>query len=201
MEEVTRKGLLDADRAGATPLTAEDLDGLIPDLTTREELNAWEQENILQALNRLRKRKPKEILDDAFLKKLHGWMFGETWAWAGEYRRRETNIGIEPARIAVATRQLCDNYRFQRDNNSFGPEELSVRFHRDLVWIHPFANGNGRHSRLAADLLLASLSDSVFSWGGGTDLENASDARDEYLAALREADNGDFARLIAFACS
>lgn len=67
------------------------------------------------------------------------------------------------------------------------------------MWIHPFPNGNGRHSRLAADLLLQSLDGNTLSWGGQDNLETASDARKEYLAALKEADAGDYSRLLAFA--
>lgn len=200
--EVTDNELLRAEPPGATPLDADDLAGLIPrHISTRAELNAWEQENVLHALDRLRKRRPREVLDDAFLRRLHGWMFGDTWSWAGTYRQRETNIGVDPARIAASVRQLCDNYRYQRDAGEFGATELALRFHRDLVWIHPFPNGNGRHSRLAADLLSESLGGKPFSWGGAAELESPGAKRDEYLAALRKADRGDFDPLIAFGMS
>lgn len=194
---------LGATPPGATPLDVDDLDGLIPvHITTREELNAWEQENILEALGRLRVRPPKEVLDDVFLRKLHRLMFGNTWQWAGEYRKRETNIGIEPSQIAVQARLLCENFRAQRDTGSVSPQDLAIRFHRDLVWIHPFPNGNGRHTRLAADLLLESLVGQTFTWGGSEnygDIDNAGKLRDEYLAALRVADNGDYRPLLEFA--
>lgn len=196
--EVTQDEPLLQNPPGATPLSAEDLEGRIPDLATREELNAWEQENILQALDRLRRRRPKELLDDGFLRKLHVWMFGDTWTWAGEYRLRETNIGVEPMQIPVRVRQLCENLRYQRDNNVFPPAELAVRFHRDLVWIHPFRNGNGRHTRLAADLLLESLGGAPLSWGGGN-LEADGEKRSQYLAALKAADAGDYIPLTDFA--
>lgn len=199
---MTDDDLLRPDPPGATPLSADDLAGLIPEhISTRDELNAWEQENVLHALDRLRKRRPREILDDSFLRRLHAWMFGDTWLWAGTYRRRETNIGVDPARIAMSVRQLCDNYRHQRDEADVDATELAIRFHRDLVWIHPFPNGNGRHSRLAADLLSESLGGEAFSWGGAAELESPSAKRDEYLDALRNADHGDFGALIAFAVS
>ena len=200
--EVTDDTLLHPDPPGATPLTPDDLAGLIPEhVSTRDELNAWEQENVLHALDRLRRRRPGEILDDAFLRQLHAWMFGDTWSWAGTYRRRETNIGVDPAQIATSVRQLCDNYRHQRDAGNFDAAELAIRFHRDLVWIHPFPNGNGRHSRLAADLLSESLGGKAFTWGGVAELESPGVKRDEYLEALRKADRGDFDALIAFAVS
>lgn len=197
--EVMDDGLELDDPPGATPLDAQDLEGLIPGhISTRAELNAWEQANILRAMERLRRRRSREVLDDVFLRKLHTWMFGDTWRWAGEYRRRETNIGIDPVQIPVQVRQLCENFRHQRDMKVFTPLELAVRFHRGLVWIHPFPNGNGRHTRLAADLLVESLGASPLSWGGG-DIDAVGELRDEYLAALRAADAGNHAPLIAFA--
>lgn len=197
--EVTEYDLIRQNPPGATPLSADDLEGLIPALATREELNAWEQENIVRALDRVRRRRPRDILDDTFLRTLHRWMFGETWRWAGAYRRRETNIGVDPTHIPIHVRQLCENFRHQRDSMPVQPLELAVRFHRDLVWIHPFPNGNGRHSRLAADLLLQSLGGKPLSWGGTANLETANDARTEYLAALQEADAGNYEYLVEFA--
>lgn len=199
MEVIDRESL-QQDPPGATPLTADDIKGLIPThITTRDELNAWEQQNILQALDRLRRRRPREVLDDGFLRKLHVWMFGETWRWAGEYRSRETNIGIDPRHVPMRVRQLCENFRHQRESHAFDAVELAVRFHRELVWIHPFPNGNGRHTRLAADLLLQSLGGRPLPWGGGANLDTDNETRDAYLAALRQADAGEVRPLIAFA--
>ena len=69
-----------------------------------------------------------------------------------------------------------------------------------MVWIHPFPNGNGRHTRMMADLLAQQLGARPFSWGG-RDLAEASAVRSKYLAALRRADKHDLAPLLAFARS
>jgi Fic-DOC domain mobile mystery protein B len=194
-------GLLGPEPAGATPLTPDDLEGLRPKhVSTRSELDEWEAQNILAARRSLARRRPREILDDAFVRKLHKLMFCDTWRWAGTWRDRESNIGEEPRRIAVAVRKLCDDYRFQRDHTLYSPDELAVRFHRDLVWIHPFRNGNGRHARLMADLLVESLGEPAYTWGGG-DLIDAGDVRTAYLQALRQADRNDHEPLLAFARS
>jgi Fic-DOC domain mobile mystery protein B len=129
-------------------------------------------------------------------------MFDDVWTWAGKLRQREANIGIDPHQIAVALRALCDDTLAQiGDGNDLAylADELAVRFHHRLLCVHPFANGNGRHSRLAADLLVTALGAAPFTWGGA-ELTTASDLRADYLAALRHADRGlDFTALIEFA--
>jgi len=129
-------------------------------------------------------------------------MFGDVWAWAGKLRRRETNIGIEPHLIPVALRDLCDDTLAQIGDGetlAYPADELAVRFHHRLVVIHPFPNGNGRHARLATDLLVADLDAEPFTWGGA-ELTSPTELRTDYLAALRHADSSlDFTPLIAFA--
>jgi Fic-DOC domain mobile mystery protein B len=188
----------------ATPLTGQDLDGLKASwISTQAELNQAEAENILRGrlwASRVRRR-PFWYLRDAGLQVLPGRMFGDVWTWAGRLRQREANIGIDP-QIAVGLRVLCDDTLAQIGDGSDLPypaDELAVRFHYRLVLVHPFPNGNGRHSRLAADLLAAELAAEPFTWGGA-ELTTASDLRTDYLAALRRADRShDFTALIEFA--
>ncbi|MDR1191079.1 MAG: Fic family protein [Verrucomicrobiales bacterium] len=79
---------------------------------------------------------------------------------------------------------------------------MAVRFHHRLVQIHPFANGNGRHSRLAADLLAVELGSKPFTWGGNN-LAAAGEIRARYIQALRLADQNpdDLTALLTFARS
>ena len=190
---------------GATPLTAEDMDGLKASwISTQGELNQAEAESILRGrlwASRAR-RPPFWYLRDAGLQDLHRRMFGDVWLWAGKLRMREAKIGIDPHQIPVALRVLCDDTLAQiRDgsNLAYPADELAVRFHHRLVLVHPFANGNGRHSRLAADLLVADLGAEPFTWGGA-ELTAPSELRADYLAALRHADRAlDFTLLIEFA--
>jgi len=197
--------VLDGQPEGATPLTAEDLDGLKPSwVSTQAELNQAEAENILRGriwASRAR-RPPFWYLSDTGLKGLHQRMFGDVWAWAGHMRQRETNIGIDPHQIPVALRGLCEDIVAQIGDGShlaYPADELAVRFHHRLVFIHPFRNGNGRHARLATDLLVADLHAEPFTWGG-TELISPTNLRSDYLTALRHADNNlDFTPLIEFA--
>lgn len=188
-----------SDPAGATPLSEDERDGLrLPWVATRNDLNAEEAANIAKVLTARRwsTRSTAQLLDDRTLRDLHLAMFGDVWKWAGKYRTTEKNIGCDPDQVAVRVRDLCaDAAYWFRDTQ--GVDEAGARFHHRLVSIHPFANGNGRHARVATDLLLASVGTTRFTWGRAS-LVQASRTRDEYIAALRSADGGDLAPLLKF---
>ena len=183
---------------GGTLLSDEDRQGLIPSyIATRGDLIDAEQRYIAQGLLR-RRPTPAQLLDDHYLRSLHKAMFGQVWEWAGRYRLKETNIGIDPTGIPVAVRALVDDARAWAQYQSYGPDELAVRFHHQLVAIHPFPNGNGRHGRIAADYLVSGLGRPPFGWGTGLDVAT-EELRATYRHALQQADSGEIAELLAFA--
>ncbi len=185
---------------GHTELTEDDREGLLPSyISTRGELNDAEQRNIVEALL-LTPPTVEELLDDAYLRSLHRAMFDEVWAWAGRYRLRETNIGIDPRLISTEVRTLVENALAWIEHKSFDPDELCIRFHHRLVEIHAFPNGNGRHGRIAADYLVETLGRASFSWGATGHADPAA-VRESYVSALVQADRGHFDDLIAFARS
>jgi Fic-DOC domain mobile mystery protein B len=165
-------------------------------------LNEAEQENILAgaAWARSRRRTAVEILTDKFALALHKRMFGKVWKWAGAYRLTERNLGVIPYKIRVDVAALFDDVRYWIDHATYGPDEIAVRLHHRLVAIHPFPNGNGRHSRIMADLLVERLGNRTFSWGGGS-LADIGALRRKYIDALKEADNHNMHPLLAFARS
>lgn len=187
---------------GATPIDLDEADGLLlTHITTRGELDRWEQDNIVSAHAWLAQTTPKDILNEHFVRRLHEKMFGNVWAWAGQFRRSDKNIGGPWWRISTDLQQLCDDVRAWVDFGSYPPDETAVRFHHRLVSIHPFPNGNGRHARLMADLLAKNiLGQEPFTWGG-SDLAKAGDARARYIAALHAADELDYRPLLKFARS
>jgi Fic-DOC domain mobile mystery protein B len=188
--------LLEEDDA-STPLTAEEREGLIPSyVALRRELNEAEQANILEAEQWAFARK-RNVLEERFLTDLHKRMFGRVWRWAGKFRHTERNVGVDPYRIATDLRQLLDDCRYWIEHATYPPDEICARFHHRLVAIHPFPNGNGRHARLATDLLLVALGQPRFSWGR-TNLVNPGDTRQAYVAALRAADSRDIGPLLGF---
>lgn len=183
---------------GHTRLDEGDRDGLILSyVATRGELDEAEQRNIATALLRRRIPKVDDLLDDLYLRRLHRAMFGDVWAWAGQYRARETNIGIDPAQIATAVRNLVDDTRTRLDGPSGAADEIAVRFHHRLVEIHPFRNGNGRHGRVAADYLIGALGRRRFTWGADT-FTSGPELRAAYRDALHDADGGDITALLTF---
>jgi Fic-DOC domain mobile mystery protein B len=188
---------------GNTPLSPEEQDDLIPDLTTKEELNEWERQNILEAYGWAfapRTLHRRELFAESYVRELHRRMFDQTWKWAGRYRSAEKNIGIAHYQIRDALATLLGDVRYWIEHETFALDELAVRFHHRLVWIHPFANGNGRHARLIADVLLQRQGQPVFTWGGA-DIVRAGDFRRRYIDALRAADKNDLQPLLVFARS
>ena len=193
--------LTDAEDDAATPLAPEERFDLIPSyITTRDQLNEVEQLGIAEA-DRWAFRRKRDVLDERFLLSLHRRMFQGVWTWAGRFRTTPRNIGVEAHVIGVELRQLLDNTRYWEQHATFPPDEIALRFHTRLTWIHPFPNGNGRHARLAADLLVTALGGKRFSWGGGGGLADASAMRAAYIAAVRAGDDLDFVPLLDFARS
>lgn len=186
---------------GTTPLSEDEADGLIPDLHSRRELNAWEQANILKAeawaFSRRRHISLADILTRDFVLDLHGRMFDETWTWAGKFRRSDKNIGESWETILPALQNLLDDARYWIENETYLPDEILARFHHGLVSIHPFSNGNGRHARLMADVLAWNIGLKRPTWGLG-DSSIAGNTRVSYLSALKQADRGNMGPLIAF---
>ena len=181
----------------STPLSPEEREGLIPSyITLRGELNEAEQANILEADTWAFSRK-RNVLDQRFLNTLHQRMYGNVWRWAGVYRKSQKNIGVDYYKIPTELRALLDDCRYWLEHDTYPPDEIAARFHHRLVSIHCYPNGNGRHARLAADLLLTSLERARFSWGSAN-LIDAGATRAAYVAALRAADNHDFGPLFAF---
>ena len=184
----------------AIPLTADERQGLIPShVTLRSELNELEQQNILEADAWAFSRKHDPI-KESFLRSLHKRMFGDVWRWAGSYRTSDKNLGTDHWQIQTKLREAMDNAQYWIDHKTYAPDEIAVRFHRALVFIHPFPNGNGRWSRLMADILAVRLGQKRFTWGRST-LRASDVMRRTYINALKAADGHDFAPLIAFARS
>lgn len=173
---------------------------LIPShVTLRRELNELEQDNILTASIWALQRRHNPI-NESFARKLHRRMFRKVWRWAGKYRTTNTNLGIDRALIQPRLYGVFDDTGFWIENKTFAPDEIVIRFHHALVYVHPFLDGNGRWSRLMADVLSARLEQPRFTWGS-SDLGDVGQMRQKYIDALKAADNQDFASLLIFARS
>lgn len=187
---------------GATPLDPDEAAGLIPaHITTQGELNAWEEANILQGERWAFRQKKPELLTEGFVRSLHKKMFDQTWNWSGTFRSSNKNIGVDWAQVSMQLRNLLDNAQYQLDHSVYSNQELSVRLHHQLVFIHPFPNGNGRHARLLADLVMVNQGEDRLTWGSREAIAQSGDIRRVYIDALREADRGNIEPLLGFSQS
>lgn len=181
----------------STPLTEEEKQQLKTKwISTRSELNDLETKGIALAEIWLLQNE-KNILNENFIKTLHKKMFGDIWKWAGIFRNTERNIGVAPYEIQPKLRILFDDVKFWIENQTYSEKEIAVRFHHRLVQIHPFPNGNGRISRLMADLLMRKLGKEKLNWGSDN-LTKITELRKAYISALQEADNGNYSKLLDF---
>lgn len=195
--------MIENQASGNTPLDPDEMEGLIPrHVTTQGELNQVEQANILEAMTWIAGRPHPDILSDPFLRELHKRMFKDVWKWAGKYRKSLKNLGIPAEQITTEVKKLCEDAGYWIQNNTYPWDEIAIRFHHRLVVIHPFPNGNGRHARLATNILLTTHGQKPFTWGGGSQsgpIGSTGETRGDYLSALKAADKGDFKPLLAFA--
>ena len=189
---------------GQTPLDEEEKEGLlIPTIANRGELDEFEQQNIEQAVQWTlgRSFKPEIVFTEGFIRRVHIQMYGDVWAWAGEFRKTNKNIGVDKWQIPVELRCLMDDALYWLENNTYPPDEIAVRFKHRIVSIHCFPNGNGRHSRLMADIIIEKIfKKPVFSWGAANNFDKRT-SRSNYLLAVKKADKGDYSLLLAFARS
>lgn len=187
---------------GQTPLDEEEKEGLkIKSITAQRELNEFEQLNIEKAVEWIIKTnlKPENILTEKFIKNLHKKMYADVWKWAGKFRRTDKNIGTKWTLIAIELKNLFDDTNFWIENKTFSPDEIAIRFKHRIVSIHCFLNGNGRHSRLMADIIMESIfAQEIFSWHK-SNMVKADETRKKYISALKTADNGDIMPLLSFA--
>ena len=187
---------------GQTALDEEEREGLkIKSITNHGELDEFEQLNIEKAVEWTihSKLKPENILTEKFIKNLHKRMYGDVWKWAGEFRRTEKNLGIPWTQIGIELKNLIDDTKYWIENKTYSPEEIAIRFKHRIVSIHCFPNGNGRHSRMMADIIIESIfGKEIFSWHQSNMLK-ANETRKEYINALKKADEGNIAPLIKFA--
>jgi len=185
--------------AGATPLDPDEAEGLLPDhISTRGELNAWEQLNIVKGTEWIRNKVAvQDILTQDTVRELHRRMFSETWTWAGRFRRSLKNIGVAPEAISERLYNLLADVAYWIEHQTYSVDEIGCRFHHRLVAIHPFPNGNGRHARIITDALLKALGGVPFSWGSGS-IDNPGIVRERYIRSLRDADGQGYSALIRF---
>lgn len=196
------------ERTGTTDVGRDRHKFLLPEykwVRKQTELDAVEEEQIALAQVWLMKHPCKssdEVLGPEWLKTLHGRMLGRVWSFAGHFRTIRLNLGVMPHQVEPElTRGLNLAKMLIRKNAP--AEEIGVRLHLDLVRVHPFMDGNGRHARVVAGEIarVLGLGDDYFTWGADSGREPA-EIRAEYLSAVRHGiETNDIARLLVIAKS
>ena len=186
---------------GATP--GDDISGLIAlSLTTKAARDGAETESISRAYDKFihrarRKSRRTGWLTEEFIRTVHGEMFGAIWEWAGKYRTVELNIGVKPHQIRDQIQALCHDFLCW-DSSEMPLLEIAARLQQRLTWIHPFKNGNGRHARLISDIFFYARENSLPRWPQIQLLTQGDKIRNEYIAAVKKADEQEFSLLIKF---
>jgi len=187
---------------GQTPLDEDEKDDLkIRSITTQGELDEFEQLNIEKAVEWTinSNLKAKKVLTEKFIKDLHKRMYGDVWKWAGKFRKSDKNLGKPWLQIGIELRYLLDDTVYWIENETYPPDEIAIRFKHRLVSIHCFPNGNGRHSRMMADIIIESIfGKEIFSWHQ-SNMVKADETRKKYIDSLKQADKGNIGPLIEFA--
>lgn len=187
---------------GATPLNPNEIAGLrLSYVSTQNELNAAEQDNILQGDAWAFAQKRKDFLTEKFMRDLHKRMFGHVWKWAGTYRNSDKSIGVDWYKIPTEINKLIGDVSYWVTHETYSVDEIAARLHHRLVLVHPFPNGNGRWARTMADVLLHSLGHKRFTWGAAAmtgSLGEHSSVREQYIHSLRAADARNYTELLKF---
>ena len=185
--------------ADATPL--DDISGLKLDTSkvyTIDEIYFYEAKNITKAtLKYLSAIPSKKLAPFSFewLMQLHYEMFGDVWNWAGTLRQVELSIGVKAYMVSTELKKLVDDLAYWEEKQSFDTIETASRIHHRAVQIHPFLNGNGRWSRMLANIYLKQNGLQPTKWNEDL-LAKENRHRDEYIEALKQADLGDYTKLI-----
>ena len=180
---------------GATPLSPEELEGLLPKyITTRQELYDAEFKNTSEALKKyfLSKKKYKFTIKNFY--KIHEEMFGNVWTWAGKKRKTNKNIGVDKIQIEIQLKNLIDDFHYWCNQDS-DIIDISGMLHHRLVYIHPFNNGNGRWARFIVNIFLRDNLNAYLDFPED-ELVLTTTIRIEYIKALQKADDLDYKPLI-----
>lgn len=180
----------------------DDISGLLLDTSrqyTLQEIYVYEAKNITKATLKYLSAKPdKKLAPFSFewMLELHREMFGDVWDWAGKLRQVELSIGVKAYMVSMELKNLVDDLEYWDKNKTFDVVEIASRIHHRAVQIHPFKNGNGRWSRMLANIYLKQNGLAPTKWNEDL-LSKENPHRDEYIEALKKADDGDYSKLVS----
>lgn len=187
--------------AGQSHLDKEELEGLkLSGIKDWKEIIAHESKSISKTITWTEKNQfsTEKIFSELFIREIHKRMFGDVWSWAGKYRLSNKTMGVEKTLISKELKQLFNNIKFWIESESYDPDEITIRFIHRLMQIQCFPDGNARHAKLMADIVIEHVfNGDIFTWGES--LNNPKLQREKFLDALKKADKGKMEDLIKFA--
>lgn len=160
-----------------------------------DHLEAKNHPKAIEYIETIAKRKSveKTIAEEEILK-VHGTIFSGILENAGSYRNSQVYIegsDHEPPPAFEVPELMKELVGWLNKNpDELNPIELASVFHHKLVSIHPFDDGNGRVSRLMANLILISNGYTL------TVVKNID--RKKYYDALDKADHEDLKPFVNF---
>ncbi|MGX1776186.1 Fic family protein [Nocardia brasiliensis] len=94
------------------------------------------------------------------------------------------NIGVAPEQIAVELHGSLDTIRYRwHHTDDWTARQLGIAAHAETVRVHPFTDGNGRTTRLLADLVFIAAQD-----GAALEQYDWELDKSRYIALLRDFD-------------
>jgi len=138
---------------------------------------------------------PDRRLDVVDLETWHQRWLGNVFDWAGQLRTVNISKGgfmfasaaLLSGLLQAFERDCLHRYTPCRDLSDEALAEAIAITHVEIILIHPFREGNGRLSRLLADVM------AVQAGREPMDYSSWDAEKDRYFAAIRAGQGGDYA--------
>ena len=144
-----------------TPNSQSELLPNLLNLKSTQEIALSEFEGFLKAeIVLTEKLSAKTKFDTKYILQIHKLALGHLYAFAGKYRDVNLSKGGFPfaaARFLAETMNTFENEILSKLQNDYKSKEELIRdiaiVHAELLFIHPFREGNGRTARILANLM------------------------------------------------
>jgi cell filamentation protein len=170
-------------------------------LTTEKEINESEFEGFLKAeIYFTEKLSARTKFDVKYILGLHKMALTHLYSFAGKYRDVNMSKGGFPfasAKFLPETMSEFETEILSKLKNKYESQEDLIKdvaiVHGELLFIHPFREGNGRTARLLANLMvrIAGYESLKFEKVGKKEFE-------EYVSAVQNCANKDYEKMIDF---
>ncbi|MBX2904773.1 MAG: Fic family protein [Taibaiella sp.] len=170
-------------------------------LKSAEELALAEFEGFVLAEIKLTEQlTPKTVFNCAYICKIHRLALGHVYGFAGKYRTVNMSKGGFPFPAAMyleQTMSLFEDEVLAKVPSRYDDRESLMTsiaiIHAELLFIHPFREGNGRTARVLANLMARQQ-----GFGSLNFSEIAGTKFQEYVHAIQNAAHKNYTPMIEF---